>query len=89
MGAPAELAEGIGLFTGAVSMDLQRAIRELHEEKEKIDAVIASLEQYLSANDGGEVKKRRGRKSMSPEERKVVAERMRGYWASRRNNKIE
>jgi len=57
-------------------MDLQKAIRDLYEEKERIDGVIASLEQYLRT--------KRGRKSMGPEERQEVSARMRSYWASRR-----
>ena len=65
-------------------MDLQKAIRELYEEKERIDGVIASLEQYLRLNGPGQPKRRRGRKSRGPEERKEVSARMRSYWASRR-----
>jgi hypothetical protein len=38
IGAAAELAGGTGLFTGAASMDLQKAIRDLYEEKERIGA---------------------------------------------------
>lgn len=66
-------------------MDLQKAIRELYEEKEKIDGVIASLEHYLSANGSGVMKRKRGRKSMGPEERQEVSARMRSYWAGRRS----
>ena len=65
-------------------MDLPKAIRELYEEKERIDGVIASLEQYLRTNGTGVVKRKRGRKSMSPEERQAVSARMRSYWAGRR-----
>lgn len=68
-------------------MDLQKAIRELYEEKERIEGVIASLEQYLRTNGAVVVTKRkRGRKSMSPEERREVSARMRNYWASRRDS---
>lgn len=67
-------------------MDLQKAIRELYEEKERIDGVIASLEQYLKRTNAPAVpKRRRGRKSMGPEERQEVSARMRSYWAARRN----
>lgn len=65
-------------------MDLQKAISELYEEKERIDGVIASLEQYLQAQEAGVVNRKRGRKSMSPEERQEVSARMRNYWAERR-----
>ena len=74
------------MFTGASPMDLPKAIRELYEEKARIDGVIASLEQYLLTNGPGAIKRKRGRKSMSPEERQAVSARMRGYWAGRRTN---
>ncbi len=71
-------------------MDLAKAIRELTEEKRRLDAVIASLELMLAAESklpalrprGG---RKRGRKSMSREERLEVSERMKKYWAARRN----
>ena len=67
-------------------MDLQKAIRELCDEKERIDGVIASLEHYLHSNGPGAAKRKRGRKSMGPQERQEVSERMRGYWAARRTD---
>lgn len=67
-------------------MDLQRAIRELYEEKERINGVIESLEQYLRLHGAGVEKRKRGRKSMSAEERQEVSERMRKYWAARRES---
>ena len=72
------------MFTGASLMDLPKAIRELYEEKERIDGVIASLEQYLRTKGTGAETRKRGRKSMGPEERREVAARMRNYWAARR-----
>ena len=84
MGAAANTAGGPGLFTGAPPLDLQKAIRELYEEKDRIDGVIASLEEYLQNNRSTPAKGRRGRKSMGPEERQEVAARMRNYWAGRR-----
>ena len=77
-------------------MDLYKAIRELVEEKKRIDRIIASLEAMLKrgttvAPDGGAPKdvspKRRGRKSMSVEERRQVSERMAHYWAAKRAEK--
>jgi len=71
-------------------MDLYKAIRELHEEKKRLDQVIASLEALLAveeAKKNQEPEKRRGRKAMSPEERLQVSQRMRAYWAARRQNK--
>ena len=68
-------------------MDLQQAIRELYDEKERIDGVIASLEQYLKRSGAVAIpKRRRGRKSMGPEERQEVSARMRNYWAARRSD---
>jgi hypothetical protein len=72
-------------------MDLYKAIQELYAEKEKLERVIASLEELQkSAADLPEIPpagRRRGRKSMSSEEREVVSERMKRYWASRRGGK--
>lgn len=65
-------------------MDLQKAITDLYEEKERIDGVIASLELYIRNNGPSTAKRKRGRKSMGPEERQVVSARMRSYWAGRR-----
>ena len=72
-------------------MDLYKAIQELYAEKEKLERVIASLEE-LQRNAGAVPEppkpvKRRGRKSMNTEERQEVSERMRKYWASRRDPK--
>ena len=69
-------------------MDLYKAIQELYAEKEKLERVIASLEELqrtagslpLPASGG----KRRGRKSMGTKERQEVSERMKRYWATRR-----
>jgi hypothetical protein len=74
-------------------MDLYKAIQELYAEKEKLERVIASLEELQRtagsvplAPAGG---KRRGRKSMSAKERQEVSERMKRYWASRRKRPHE
>ncbi len=64
-------------------MDLNKAIRELHEELNKLNEVIASLEQFESTGTLP-APRRRGRKSMAEQERKVVSERMKKYWASQR-----
>ena len=75
-------------------MDLYKAIQDLYAEKEKLERVIASLEELQRT--GGAVPappkpaaKRRGRKSMNSEERLEVSERMRKYWESRRIKKAE
>lgn len=72
-------------------MDLYKAIQDLYAEKEKLERVIASLEELQRAAGGNPVipktSRRRGRKSMSPSEREEVSERMKKYWASRRSQK--
>jgi hypothetical protein len=67
--------------------DLYRIIRELVDERNKLDRIISSIEQMiLSGEASGEpALKRRGRKSMDSAARKQVSERMKRYWATRRN----
>ena len=65
-------------------MDYWGALRELQEELQRVDRVIHNLE-MLAAGKPAPMLNRRGRKNMSPAERKVVSERMRNYWASRRD----
>jgi hypothetical protein len=69
-------------------MDLYKAIQDLYAEKEKLERVIASLEE-LQRNAGSvpvlpKGMQRRGRKSMNAAERQEVSERMKRYWAGRR-----
>jgi hypothetical protein len=70
-------------------MDLYKAIQDLYAEKEKLERVIASLEELQRAAGGGIPPapggKRRGRKSMGADERQEVSERMKRYWARRRS----
>lgn len=75
-------------------MDLYKAIQDLYAEKEKLERVIASLEELQRAAGGGippqpHSGKRRGRKSMGAEERQEVSERMKKYWAKRRHEPDE
>jgi hypothetical protein len=75
-------------------MDLYKAIEDLYAEKEKLERVIASLEDLQRAAGGGippmpKSGKRRGRKSMNADERLEVSARMKKYWASRREHKRE
>ena len=66
-------------------MDLSKTIAELYEEKTRLDRVIASLEQLgVDSFPVSIAATRRGRKFMSPEERREVSERMRKYWAERK-----
>jgi hypothetical protein len=79
-------------------MDLYKGIiQDLYAEKEKlargIASLIASLEELQRIAEAipmlPKSAKRRGRKFMNARERQEVAERMRKYWASRRNHKAE
>ncbi len=63
-------------------MDVNKTLRELHEEKRRLDLTIAALEARLGNTT--RTKRRRGRKSMSPEERQEVSKRMSKYWEARR-----
>ena len=66
-------------------MDVDKALRDLYEEKHRLDVAIATLEAHLQAGSPGSARRsRRGRKSMSPEERLEVSRRMSKYWEARR-----
>jgi len=64
-------------------MDLNKAIRDLHEELEKLNQVIGAIEEFQRTGTLPSPQ-RRGRKSMNRTERAAVSERMRRYWATRR-----
>ena len=71
-------------------MDLSNTIRELKDEKRRLDRVIHTLEQMIAKGEtAGRAStesraSRRGRKSMGDAERREVSERMARYWAARR-----
>ena len=70
------------------TMDIVKALRELHHEKKRLDSAIAALEARIRAGQNGSsakpAKGRRGRKSMSAAERLEVSQRMKLYWEARR-----
>ncbi len=70
-------------------MDLIKTIRDLCIERDRLDAIIVSLEQLERQAPHSprtlKPQKRRGRKYMNAEARKEVSERMKKYWAGRRN----
>jgi hypothetical protein len=71
-------------------MDLDKVIQDLYAERERLNRVIASLEELQRAPgvdvpSAAAVRKRRGRKSMDAAERLEVSERMKKYWSSRRS----
>ncbi len=70
-------------------MDLNKIIRELTQERDRIQKIIESLEQMKSTGTSTSrpTAKRRGRKSMDAAGRAEVSERMRRYWEKRRNEK--
>ena len=74
-------------------MDLYKVIQDLYAEKEKLERVIASLEELQKTGgvlpSAHQAASRRGRKSMSSGERKEVSQRMKKYWESRRQGKDE
>lgn len=66
-------------------MDVLKALRELYLEKSRLDRLIEICESKIKEQDRRLSRSKRGRKSMSMEERKIVSERMRNYWAGRRD----
>jgi hypothetical protein len=71
-------------------MDLYKAIQDLYAEKERLERVIASLEELqktAGAMPAAKAVKRRGRKSMGSKERLEVSARMKKYWESRRKGR--
>ena len=75
--------QGRGSWSGRHFMDLYKVIRELQQELERIDLAIESL-QELIRNGTLTVGGQHGRKSRAGEERRIVSERMKRYWASER-----
>ena len=68
-------------------MNINQVIRDLYEEKKRLDQVIASLEEVqrtAAAKQDQSPRKKRGRKSMDDNARQEVSERMKKYWATRR-----
>jgi DNA-binding transcriptional MerR regulator len=68
-------------------LDLQKIIRELMKEKERIDAAIQTLERLQAEAPTLAGKSRRGRKGMGLAERAEVSQRMKRYWEQRRANR--
>lgn len=68
-------------------MDIYRIIDELAQERNRLAKIIHSLENMTpSANGEPDLSSRRGRKSMDIAARREVSERMKRYWAQRRQN---
>jgi hypothetical protein len=66
-------------------MDLRKTLNDLYMERAKLDRVIAFLESLAEGTPRpATTGSRRGRRFMNPQERLIVSERMRKYWARRR-----
>jgi vacuolar-type H+-ATPase subunit H len=71
-------------------MDLDWIIRELLQERDRVDRLIQALEEPRRGRGSAAAPKtRRGRKSMDGAARKEVSERMKQYWAKRREQQTE
>ena len=65
-------------------MDVNKTLQELYEERRRLDLAIASLEARQRTLAKIASTPRRGRKSMSEEERRAVSLRMAKYWEARK-----
>jgi len=65
-------------------MDVLKALRELYQEKKRLDEAISNLERRLRAPIRRSAASKRGRKQMSEAERMKVSKRMKQYWEARR-----
>lgn len=73
-------------------MDLDKVIRDLYEEKTRLDQIITSLEQMEKnekENASPPMARRRGPKLMNSQARLEVSRRMKEYWASRRKGDVQ
>lgn len=69
-------------------MDFSRTIELLRREKEKLERAIALLEELQTAvPETTRQKPRMGRRFIGDDERREISERMRKYWAERRNKR--
>ena len=68
-------------------MDVHGMLRELYAERARVDHAIETFSRLQAAPPRPRVPLKRGRKSMAPWERQQVADRMRHYWAQRREKK--
>jgi hypothetical protein len=69
-------------------MDLIKTLGELYAERQRIGRIIETLEE-LEVRKPAPPLKKRGRKSMDTDARQAVSERMKRYWASRREQETD
>jgi hypothetical protein len=68
--------------------NLEQIIRDLNEERKRLSRIIEALEDIAARGaDDTKPPSRRGRKFMDSAGRHEVSERMRRYWAGRREKK--
>ena len=65
-------------------VDLNKTLQELYEERRRLDMAIAQLEARQRVLDKIGSPARRGRKTMSEEQRRAVSIRMAKYWEARK-----
>jgi len=65
-------------------MDVNKTLQQLYEERRRLDMAIAGLEARQRTLAKIATTPRRGRKSMSEEERRAVSLRMAKYWEARK-----
>jgi len=65
-------------------MDLNKILGELYAERQRIIKIIDALESLHARPSQAVAPKRRGRKFMDAAGRKAVSQRMKHYWAARR-----
>ena len=70
-------------------MELAKVIRKLRGELREVKKAIAVLEKALRNQAATPAPVRRGRRSMGPEERRQVSQRMKLYWAARRGKQSD
>ena len=71
-------------------MDLTQILAQLYAQRDRVRQAIATLEQFQQERSTAvPAHRKRGRKSMDAKERKVVAERMKTYWARKRQQNVK
>ena len=70
-------------------MDIHLILKDLRDQKQNIETVIALLQELEGLGDPAVLSPRRGRKSMNAAERQSVSARIKRYWETRRAQNVE
>jgi hypothetical protein len=70
-------------------MDLIKILGELYAERQRIIKIIDALESLHGQPPQAVAPKRRGRKFMDAAARRAVSQRMKRYWAARREQEAQ